>query len=164
MTSTQSLIFVAGFVIGAALSSLWFLRETWPAFAPPPVLAGITSSSSTAITPAPTLPDTGTFVIKDQQAGNVVMIESVTVPPPGVWVAITEVAADGSVANILGAARVRGPSSGIEVPLLRATGAGHTYAAILYRDNGDDIFDTTSDSVYVDFDTGAAAESYFHAL
>lgn len=105
-------------------------------------------------------PESGAVSVSDQAAGEVVIIESVTVPPPGVWVAVREVFGR-DLGNILGAVRVSGPQSNISVPLLRATEPGLSYAVELYRDDGGKTFDLTSDSVYVDFATGASVITYF---
>lgn len=87
-------------------------------------------------------------------------MESVTVPPPGVWVAVREVQGN-DLGNVLGAARAAGPRSNLSVPLLRATKAGRQYAVELYRDDNGGSFDPAANSVYVDFDTGARAVAYF---
>ena len=83
-----------------------------------------------------------------------------TVPPPGVWVAVREVQG-GDLGNVLGAARASGPRSNLSVPLLRATEPGHSYAVELYRDDNGGAFDPSVNSVYVDFTTGARVVEYF---
>lgn len=105
----------------------------------------------------------GTVSVADQPAGNSAIVESVTVPPPGVWVAVRDMTGN-MVGNILGAAHARGPVSLFEVPLLRSTVSGRTYAITLYRDDGDDAFDLEKDSAYVDFDTGERVLVLFKAL
>lgn len=102
----------------------------------------------------------GAISVTNQPAGDTVLIESVTVAPPGVWVAIRETNGE-SLGNILGAARVQGPRTEVSVPLLRATLPGLVYAAELYRDDGDGRFDLASDSVYIDFDTGSRVVARF---
>jgi hypothetical protein len=89
-----------------------------------------------------------------------VLIASLTVPPPGVWVAVRELSA-GELGNVLGAVRVGGPRSNVSIPLLRATEAGHQYAVELYRDDNNGVFDPAVNSVYVDFGTGARVVVYF---
>lgn len=106
------------------------------------------------------LPESGAISVTDQPAGTEVVIESVTVPPPGVWVAVREVSGR-DLGNVLGAIRVNGPQSAFSVPLLRATEPGLSYAVELYRDDGDGAFNLATDSVYVDFSTGAPVIAYF---
>jgi len=96
----------------------------------------------------------GTVSVNNQSAGNSVIVESVTVPPPGVWVAVQETHGN-QLGNVLGATRVHGPLSNVVVNLLRNTQPNRNYAIVLYRDGGDGgIFDLKVDSVYVDFDSG----------
>lgn len=107
------------------------------------------------------IPESGALsVAASQSAGDTVLIESVTVSPPGVWVAVREMnGAD--LGNVLGAVRINGPRTGVTVPLLRATEPGLPYAVELYRDDGNGEFDLATDSVYVDFATGAPVIAYF---
>jgi len=86
--------------------------------------------------------------------------ESVTVPPPGVWIAVRETNGR-DLGNILGAARVVGPHSLVVIPLLRATEPSRLYAIQLYRDDNEGAFDPSNNSVYVDFDTGTRVIAYF---
>jgi len=103
---------------------------------------------------------TGAVSAVSQKAGMSVRIESVTVMPPGVWVAVREVVGH-DLGNVLGALRVGGPRTDMTVSLLRATIPGQRYAAMLYRDDGNGAFDLASDSVYIDLDTGLPAVAYF---
>lgn len=105
-------------------------------------------------------PESGAISVVNQSAGSSVTIESVTVPQPGVWVAVREV--NGSdLGNVLGAIRVNGPRSAISVPLLRATEPGLPYAVELYRTDGGEEFNLATNSVYVDFATGAPVIVHF---
>ena len=106
------------------------------------------------------IPESGVVSAAGQPAGDSVVVESITVPPPGVWAAVREVNGN-DLGNVLGAARVNGPRSSVVVPLLRATESGRPYAVELYRYDGNDSFDLASLSVYVDFNTGAPAVAYF---
>jgi hypothetical protein len=107
------------------------------------------------------LPESGNISVADQAAGTSTVVAWVAVPPPGVWVAVEDLREDGTLGNVLGAERVGGPRSDVVVPLLRATIPGVRYAVVLYRDDGDDVFELGADSVYVDFDTGEPAEAAF---
>lgn len=149
--STES--FIAGVMLGAVLVGAWFFGgdiSSLP-FTSSPLLATTTTSS---------LEESGAVSVADQPAGLSVIVESVTVSPPGVWVAVREVnGAD--LGNVLGAARVVGPHGNIIVSLLRSTEPKRSYAVELYRDDNNGTFDPSTNSVYVDFDTGARVVSYF---
>lgn len=149
--STNS--FVGGIVIGVLFAGAWFFSG---ALTVTPVI----SSSPLNIGTATSTPKSGSVSVSNQAPGNVVIVESVTVPPPGVWVAVREVSG-GDLRNVLGAVRVNGPRRNISVPLLRATESGRSYVVQLYRDDGNGVFDVAVNSVYVDFDTGARVVAYF---
>ena len=103
----------------------------------------------------------GAVSIINQPAGNSVLVQSVTVPPPGVWIAVRETKGK-ALGNILGASRVHGPRSNVTVYLLRNTEPNRTYAIELYRSHGKGSgFDYKADSVYVDFDTGRPVIALF---
>lgn len=149
--STSS--FVAGLMIGILLTGSWFLGDAarLAPFAPAP-------PAETA--EEPSLPESGAVSVSDQPAGDEVIVESVTVPSPGAWVAVRETSGR-DLGNVLGAARVIGPHSLVVVQLLRATEPGRSYAVQLYRDDNGGAFDPSRNSVYVDFDTGARVVAYF---
>lgn len=151
--STSS--FVAGIMVGALFVGAWFFDGN-SVFLP-----GHSSLSLSVATSTESLiQNSGAISVIDQPAGTVVVVESVTVPPPGVWVAVREI--NGSaLGNVLGAVRVSGPHSNISISLLRATEPGRPYAVELYRNDGADAFDLSALSVYVDFDTGQRVISYF---
>lgn len=151
--------FIGGIVLGGALAGAWFLGGSFGAMNSPErsVVLG-TQASTTAQMPAGS--PSGAIEVHDQPAGPSVIIDSVTVPPPGVWIAVREVG-DGNLGNVLGAALVGGPRADVPVQLLRDTEPGTTYAVELYRDNGDDAFNLDTDSVYVDFDSGMRVIDYF---
>ena len=145
--------FVAGVMLGAVLVGAWF-------FGNDPSLLPLPSPTLSAASTAAETPASGTISVVNQSAGNTVIVESVTVPPPGVWVAVREVNGE-DLGNVLGAARATGPRSGFSISLLRATEPGRSYAVQLYRDDGGGAFDPSANSVYVDFDTGARVVAYF---
>ena len=146
--------FVAGVMLGALITGAWFLNgntESLPA-----------ASSFVATSTEPATPKSGALSVADQPAGTSIIVESVTVPPPGVWVAVREVEAkDGDLGNVLGAARVTGPRSNISISLLRSTESNNSYAVELYRDDNNGSFDPSVNSVYVDFNTGAPVIASF---
>ncbi len=77
--------------------------------------------------------------VTNQAAGTRVIVDEVKADAVS-WVAIRDWSA-GGFGNILGAKRVdAGASSLATVELLRGTQAGRTYAAVLYRDDGDRVF------------------------
>ncbi len=144
--------FVAGVIIGVLLVGAWLLGTNSALM---PIPSGSTSTGANATTSS-----SGAVAVSDQAAGSAVIVDSVTVPPPGVWVAVRETGGD-TLGNVLGAMRVGGPRMNVSVPLLRATEPGHTYAVQLYRDDNNGLFDPTLNSVYVDFTTDARVVVYF---
>jgi len=144
--------FVVGFMLGALLVGAWLLdNDLSLPFLP----------STGSLTTKNSLPlESGAISVSNQSAGSSVVVESVTVPPPGVWIAVREVNGN-ELGNVLGAVRVSGPQSNVSIPLLRATEPGLAYAVQLYRDDGSDTFDLATDSVYVDFSTGTPVVARF---
>ncbi|HUY62838.1 MAG TPA: hypothetical protein VMV50_03600 [Candidatus Paceibacterota bacterium] len=156
--------FTSGLVLGVLLACAWFLggaSSGAPALIPSPTQASSSDASPLVATPGiATTTQSSAVSVADQPAGGTVAVESVTVPPPGVWVAVREV--DGTtLGNVLGAARVGGPRTNVTVSLLRDTAPGREYAVELYRDDGNGVFDLSQDSVYVDFNTGEPVIVYF---
>ena len=140
-------------MVGVLFTGVWFFKDSFTL-----VPAAFSPSSTTSTTTS--MQGSGSISVTNQPFGDTVIVESVTVPPPGVWVAVREV--NGSdLGNVLGAVRVSGPRSSISIPLLRATESGRSYAVKLYRDDDNGIFDVAVNSVYVDFDTGARVVAYF---
>ena len=153
--------FAAGILIGALLGYAWALGG-----APLSVLTSSNPGLPASGLQNPSSSTSGAVSVASQKAGDSVLVTSVTVPPPGVWVAVRDVIGTGSssdLGNVLGAARVPGPESNVTVPLLRPTLPAERYAIQLYRDNGDGVFDLSDDSVYVDLDTGERVVAYFIA-
>ena len=148
--------FVLGIVVGALIAGAWFLNGNTMVLPLPQ--SNLPSFSSTSTQPV--VQNSNALSVKNQSSGNTVMIESVTVPPPGVWIAIREVNGN-NLGNVLGAARVGGPRSNISVSLLRSTEPNHSYAAELYRDDNNGNFDPSINSAYVDFDSGNTVIGYF---
>ncbi|MDD3531093.1 MAG: hypothetical protein PHV99_00665 [Candidatus Pacebacteria bacterium] len=154
MTQRFSFIsFVAGVMLGVLLAGMWFLSDS----------IGSSPFSSTpplSKTGEQKTPESGAVSVASQPSGENVAIESVTVPPPGVWVAVRE--ANGTdLGNVLGAERVVGPHGNVSVSLLRPTEPNRSYAVELYRDDNNGTFDPAVNSVYVDFDTGARVVAFF---
>lgn len=153
MKNFSSNSFVAGIMVGVLLAGLWFLGGD--------ATSRISALSlSQATTTDVTVLKSNSISVVNQPAGDTVIVESVTVPPPGVWVAVREVTGS-DLGNVLGAARVSGPRSNVSIALLRATEPGRAYAVQLYRDDDNGSFDVAVNSVYVDFDTGARVVAYF---
>ncbi len=149
--STSS--FVAGVMLGALIVGAWYLSNRLPG-------APFNPSSSLTTRTDATPQNSGAISVANQPAGTDVTVESITVPPPGVWVAVREVNGR-DLGNVLGAARVVGPHTNVTVSLLRATEPSRSYAVELYRDDNSGAFDPAANSVYVDFDTGARVVAYF---
>ncbi len=152
----QAGFFALGFVVGATAVSLIVYRADIGTF----LSSGQAENSPTVALP----PESGAVAVSDQRAGDSVVVDSVTVEPPGVWVAVAELEADGSLGNVLGAELARGPRSNLTVSLLRSTLPTHRYAVVLYRDNGNGTFTLGEDSVYIDFNTGGRVIAPFTAL
>ena len=141
--------FVAGVILGALLAGAWFVGGNPELFSTRPSTDESTQTSKSGI-----------VSVADQRAGLEVVVESVNVPSPGVWVAVRETVGS-DLGNVLGAARVGGPRTGISVTLLRATEPNRSYAVELYRDDNEGVFDAATNSVYIDFDTSASVVAYF---
>ena len=147
--------FFSGILVGALLTTAWFLLVPEETMRTRPSL----TASSTSATVAH-FTDSGAVAVSNQKAGTVVLIDSVTVPPPGVWVTVREID-ESDLGNVLGAARARGPLSNLSIHLLRPTVPGQTYAVMLYRNEETDVFAVSEDSVYVDFATGQRVVALF---
>jgi len=164
MDSFSVYSFVTGLMLGILVTGAYFLGGADFSPLSLPSTLPLATSTESAITAPDTAQETsGALSVADQVAGDTAVIESVTVPPPGVWIAIREVNGDDTLGNTLGAARVTGPRTNVPVSLLRATQAGNRYAAELYRDDNNGAFDPSVNSVYVDFDTGMRVVAYFRA-
>jgi hypothetical protein len=144
---------VAGLILGLLIGGAWNLGYF--------DLTSVPASGAPSTAHADVPPESGAVAVSSQKAGASVLIDSVTVPPPGVWVAVQDVNEDGSLGNVLGAARVKQPASAVVVALLRATLPGQRYAVVLYRDDGNGQFSLAGDSAYIDFDTGAKVVEFF---
>lgn len=152
--STSS--FIGGLMVGLLLAGAWFFRD---GSVPLNVSPSSPFATSTQFLPTAST-RSGAISVANQPSGDTVNVESVTVPPPGVWVAVREMNGN-ELGNILGAARVSGPRSAISVSLLRATLPRRSYAIELYRDDSSGVFNSSTNSVYVDFDTGERVVAYF---
>lgn len=97
-----------------------------------------------------------------QSAGSVVSVSRVNVPPPGVWVVVGEIR-EGMVWRALGAARVRDTTNDVRIDLLRPTVPGEEYAVLLYRDDGDEVFELRGDSAYIDYESAESVTASFVA-
>lgn len=84
------------------------------------------------------------LVVENQPAGVLVIVQYAAVDE-GQWVVIHE-DREGTLGNVLGAARFTGGTTEGAVELLRGTSAGSTYHAILYADNGDRAFSLSDDT------------------
>jgi hypothetical protein len=140
-------------MFGALLAGAWFLSGH-------SALVSAPSSSFSATCTASSSQESGVVSVANQPPGDTVIVLSVTVPPPSIWIAVREVHSN-DLGNVLGAARVDGPRNSVSIPLLRATVPGRSYAIELYRDDGNGVFDLAVNSVYIDFTTGAPVIAYF---
>lgn len=158
--------FVGGIIVGLVMA-FWIIGPD-AALPSLPFVPGMPHATTTPSKHPANTAQSGAVSVADQSAGTAVAVDSVTVPPPGVWVAVREVIGSAesqdALGNVLGALRVGGPRTGISVPLLRATTPGALYAVELYRDDAAGAFDPAVDSVYVDFDTGMPVIAYFSTV
>lgn len=145
--------FIAGLLIGGLLVWVFFGTGKDDA-APARVQNGASSAQSTGTPSGSTASDTsstgtsdtsrgdGSITVDDQPAGTHVTIAHVDMPVANGWVAIQEVFEGDVLGRVLGAARYA-QGEGLtpsEVELLRATTAGTEYRAVLYAENGDNLF------------------------
>lgn len=150
--------FVAGVIVGALIAGAWFLSGNAPSI-PTITLSSSSSFNATSTTPLQNQ-KSDALSVANQPPGDAVFIDSVTVPPPGVWIAVRDVNGN-ELGNVLGAERVGGPRSSVSISLLRSTEPNHSYAVELYRDDNNGAFDPSANSAYVDFDTGNTVIVYF---
>ena len=155
-TLSRVSILSIGFGIGFALAAAWFLGAP----------DAVQNLSNTTHIPREeelvSIPqETDRFLtVPTQPAGSTVMLNMTTVPELNIWVAVHEMLGN-ELGNVLGAARIRDSSPTITIPLLRDTESGRLYSIVLYRDNGDNLFSRTDDSVYIDFETGKRVSKSF---
>jgi len=152
--STSS--FIAGVMFGALLAGAWFLGGDATRLSEQSSFRATADDRSLS-------QKSGVVSVVDQSAGDTVIVASVTVPAPGVWVAVREMSGN-DLGNVLGAVRVGGPRDAVTVSLLRATEPNRAYAVQLYRDDNNGLFDPSMNSVYVDFTTGARVVAYFATI
>lgn len=145
--------FIGGLILGVVICSVWFSLGT-------NIVTSISSNKSSDSNGDSHTQLNSVLSVSNQLAGEVVIVESVNVPAPGVWVAVREMQGS-TLGNVLGAARVGEPRTNVEVPLLRDTENGKEYAVELYRDDGSGVFDQSALSVYVDFETTQPVIAYF---
>ncbi len=144
---------IIGVIVGFALGVVWQnsissegkenLEETQE--------QGVTEeqneSTSDSVVSEETRAGFGSVEVSNQSAGKVVQVENVSIDGTG-WVAIREVGLDGELQNILGAVYIEsGVHENLPVPLLRRTEEGNNYAVVLFSDDGDHIFNHTSDAM-----------------
>jgi hypothetical protein len=145
--------FLIGILVGALLTAVWVFP--WGG-----ALENYEQISDQDTLLIPDDIESEVVSVANQPAGEKVLIASVTVPSPGVWVAVREMNGR-DFGNVLGAARVSDPRTQFVVPLLRATEPKRLYAVELYRNDNQGNYDPAINSVYVDFDTGKRAVTYF---
>lgn len=148
--------FIAGVMLGMLVSAAWFAGDISDYL---PASASFNASTSTPDR-ADVMQSSKAISVRAQPSGGTVLVDSVIVPPPGVWVAVREVYGR-DLGNVLGAARVGSSRTEIVVPLLRATEPDRAYAVQLYRNDANNEFNPATSSVYVDFDTGMRVVAYF---
>lgn len=141
----QIFIFFLGFVVGLGSFWLWDKNNAVPSGIErnggEAKEAAALAKENTAAVPNET--EKNRVSVISQESGNLVVVTEAEVLEP-TWVAIHE-DVDGKPANILGAQLFDAGTHSGTVALLRNTEPGHKYYAILYKDNGDRVFDYTID-------------------
>lgn len=121
---------------------------------------GSTASGKYYGSPDKTVDGSGSVSVNNQKAGTVVTLESVTLDTDG-WVAIRD-DQNGLMGNILGAQLLaKGTHNNVKINLLRATTAGKTYHAVVYREDGKKGFAKAGDMVVMS--NGTAVSDTFKA-
>jgi len=101
------------------------------------------------------------IVVAPQAAGNTVVISLASLSANG-WIAIRDDIGTGQLGAILGARRfVAGDYFGESIELLRETEGGRTYFAVLHQDDGDEMFEHTSEVPYVNASGDIIKEQFF---
>lgn len=109
-----------------------------------PGITVVQDSSALAIGSGLSAPSVAAITVGDQKAGESVLVSLVSTDAPA-WLALRE-NNNGLVGNILGARRVDvGTTGNVDIPLLRSTQAGKSYFVVLFKDNGDKVFDFKTD-------------------
>lgn len=99
--------------------------------------------------------------VSDQPAGRAVMVSRIRLDVPA-WIAVRELVND-SPTRILGAVlRDTGDHADVTVDLLRTTEPDREYVISLYKDNGDNVFDSKKDTL-VEWATEDSAAARFSA-
>jgi hypothetical protein len=161
---------IVGIIFVLLVIGAWYLGTTFKPAAGANGLATTTSTTTKVVTTKPTTGSSATVVtaasqlvaaggdmvtVKDQPAGDSVMVTSVTMPELG-WVAVR----DGN-GYTLGAALVTpGTHTNVLVPLLRVTVASGSYQVLLYSDDGDRQFDLHKDTLVTNSDGSVAGSSF----
>ncbi|MDP2650185.1 MAG: hypothetical protein Q8P16_01335 [bacterium] len=153
--------FVGGFVLGVVAIWVWDATVVDDSLQQMPELDGVSETTSTEESgviglPSPAngtatstpengaIAETGVILVADQKAGSPVMVRSVTLESDG-WIVVHE-ERSGVVGNALGAVRRdAGAYIDVRIPLLRPTAEGARYFVVLYRDNGDRMFNLADD-------------------
>lgn len=148
-----ALSFVGGFILGIVAIWLWDATTIDDSLGQLPDGNGTslegTGAQQNGIAGSPidedATPATNTeILVRDQESGSEVTIAEVSIPADG-WIVVHEERL-GVIGNALGAARRdAGDYKTIMVPLLRPTTAGSQYWIVMYRDNGDRLFDLAND-------------------
>ena len=155
-------VIIGGIVVLLLLAGGWWLTtkptvQDSPAAAAPSDVESDSGAASGAVSdPRPSTVSSGEAVsVRDQEAGESVLVDSVTLNETG-WVAVRD---DGG--RVLGAARLdAGTHANVSVPLLRATAPESSYQVLLYVDDGDGAYDLHADILITTADGGVAGAAF----
>ncbi|HVV39210.1 MAG TPA: hypothetical protein VHD31_02690 [Candidatus Paceibacterota bacterium] len=157
--------FIAGLIIGALITTIWFTSagsstsDTSDTATTTPSTSSSSQPSGSVATGNSMLPS-GSLSVATQAAGMQVVVTSATVSVP-TWLVVYE-SSNGQPVRILGASMFfpENNGKGITIPLLRATQAAQTYILGERVDDGDHMLSLTLDKPVTDA-SGSALWSSF---
>ena len=146
----QTIVFLFGLLIGFGSFWLWDKNNNSTTSIPSIYQnsgeikkSALSTKENKTIAPSENEAEKNSITVVSQVAGNLVVVTEVRVAQP-TWVAIHE-DVNGVPSNILGAQLFDAGVYSGTVSLLRNTESERKYYAILYKDNGDRLFDYVTD-------------------
>ncbi len=94
---------------------------------------------------ATTTPGVNAIVVSTQQAGSSVTVDNFNLSKPG-FIAIYTADVDGGPKTLIGQSKLLS-GSGQDLEINAAVASGKAYVAVLYLDNGDKKFSSSSDTI-----------------
>lgn len=121
------------------------------------VATSVISTTSTSPSIAPR--GDGSIEVSNQEASDVVVLDSVSYPSNSGWVGVRDYE-NGQLIGLLGVSRWNTEEGLLpkNINLLRSTEAGKTYAVVFFSDNGDKEFSLANDVQFSDISATFIAE------